>query len=233
MRDWRCLEQASQSAKTERDKRKAQRRIINYLEKVSFPELEEIVGAAKEKFLRRHAEVEFWWRKFDKKPENLLEFIRTSNDKDKIIEVIIELGNLKCMDAVSMLIGFLDDIELRNSAASALREMPTQKSFKPLIQSIKQEPEGIECLLYALQVIDCSGAAEFLIDLFILNPDAPVVRDDIYVCFAEGAVKKISKTTKKKCCQKLISAIQQSNDEQNKEDLEQFYKVVNDVKTSS
>ena len=48
MRDWKSLEQAAQNAKTGRDKRRAQHRIINYLEKVPFPELEEIIGVAKE-----------------------------------------------------------------------------------------------------------------------------------------------------------------------------------------
>jgi hypothetical protein len=233
VKDWTTIEHAAQCAKNEREKRKAYSGISRIMEKALPSELEKIIEATKDGFIRKQAEVELWWRAFDKKPKNLLEFIQTSNDKDKIGNAIIELGNLKSRDAVNILIDLLDDTDLREAAAMALRQMPTQKSFRPLVRSIKKQPEGVECLLYTLQVIDCSGAAEFLIDLFISNPDAPVVRDDIYVCFAEGAVKKISKTTKKKCCQKLISAIQQSNDEQNKEDLEQFYKVVNDVKTSS
>jgi hypothetical protein len=233
MRKCKELEIEAKNAKTNRNKRKFHFATINYLNKASLSELEDIFRKTKDKFTKEHVEVELWWRKFDKQPENLLDFIQTSKNKNKMISAIIEIGNLKYKNAVSILIDFLEDVDLRDSAAMALRQMPTQKSFRPLIQSIRQEPEGIECLLYALQVIDCSKASEFLVDLFTSKPDAPVVRDDIYVCFAEGAVKKISKTTKKKCCQKLISAIQQSNDKHNKEDLEQFYKVVNAVKTSS
>jgi HEAT repeat protein len=229
MKDWKSLEHAAQCAKTEREKRKAQFAIIKLLEKVSLPELKEIVGTAKDEFIKEQAEVELWWRKFDKNPKNLLNFIRTSNDKNKIGNAIIELGNLKCRDAVSTLIGFLDDIDLRDPAASALRKMPTQEAFRPLVQSIKRYPNGAECLLYALQVLDCSDAAELLVDLFILKPDAPAVRDAIFVCFAKKAVKRIPKQVKDACRSKIMSAMKESQDQSNTKELRQFYEVLSQV----
>jgi hypothetical protein len=230
MKDWKSLEQVAQCAKTGRDKRKAHFAIIKLLEKVSLPELKEIVGVAKDEFIKKQAEVEFWWREFDKKPANLLELIQTSDDKDKIGNAIIELGNLKCKEAVNTLIGFLDDVELRNPAASALRKMPTQEAFEPLVQSIKKHPDGAECLLYALEVLDCSDAAELLVDLFISKPDAIVVRDDIYGCFESKAVKLIPKDIKNSCCSKLREAIENASSKVDAKELGQLLELVVQVK---
>lgn len=230
MKDWKSLEQATRCAKTESDKWKAHFAIIRLLEKVPLPELKEIVGAAEDDFFKEQAQVELWWRQFDKKPDNLLELIRTSNDKNKIRNAIIELGNLKWRDALSTIIGFLDDIALRDAAAMALREMPTQEAFEPLIRSIRRYPsEGPQCLLYALEVLDSSDAGELLVDLFISAPDAIVVRDDIYRCFETKAVKLIPIDIKNSCCSKLRKAIENASSKDDAKELRQLLELVDQV----
>ena len=229
MTDWKSLEHNIRCAKGEKEKRKAHIAIRKYVEKAQPFELREIIKATENAFIRRQVEIELWWREFDKKPENLLELIQTSNDKNKIVNAVIELGNLKCRDAISMLISFLDDIDLRDSAAMALRQMPTQEAFEPLIKSIKQYDDGVECLLYALQVLDCSDAAELLVDLFISKPNALAIRDDIYVCFKEKAVKRISKQIKDSCCTKILMAIKESRDRSNTKELSQLFEVLNQI----
>ena len=229
MKDWKALEHAARCAKSEKEKRKAHFAIVKYLEKALIPELREIVKATENELIKKHAEIELWWREFDKKPENLLKLIQTSNDKEKLGLAITELGNLKCRDAVSTLIGFLEDIDLRDPAALALRKMPTQEACEPLIQAIKRYPDGAECLLYALQVLDCSEAAELLVELFISKPNAIVVRDDIFVCFAGKSVKSIPKQVKDACCSKVLKAIKESQDQSNTKELRQFYEVLSQV----
>jgi hypothetical protein len=232
MKDWKSLEQDARCAKAERDKRRVHFRIIQLLERVSLEELKQIVGAAEDEFLKEQAEVELWWRHFDKKPKNLINLIRTSKNTKKIRNAIIELGNLACRDAISTVIGFLDNIDLRDAAAMALRKMPTQEAFEPLIQSIRRYPhEGPECLLYALEVLDCSDAAELLVDLFIPEPDAIVVRDDIYRCFESKAVKLIPKDIKTSCCSKLRKAIENASSKDDDRELRQLLELVDQVKT--
>jgi hypothetical protein len=229
VKDWKELEQAVKYAKDEKAKRRACFAIVTQLEKAPIPELEKIIQSAKDEFIRNRAEIELWWQEFDKKPKNLMKLIQTSNEKEKIQKAVDKLGDLKYWDAVGTLIGFLEDIDLRDSAASALRKMPTQESFEPLVQSIKQHPDGAECLLYALQVLDCSDAAELLVDLFISKPSALIVRYDIYVCFAEKAVKCIPKQIKDRCCSKLLKAIEKSQDLTDTKELEQLYNSVNQI----
>ena len=218
-----------QCAKDEKHKRRAFIAIRKYLEKALVAELKNIIETTEDKLVKKHAEIQLWWQEFDKEPKNLLELIKTSNNKEKINIAIEELGNLKYRDTVSTLICFLGDIELRDSAALALRKMPTQEAFEPLVQSIKQDPGGAECLLYALQVLDCSDAAELLVDLFVSAPNAPVVRDDIYVCFAEKAVKRIPREVKEACCSRLLRATEEPQSPNDTKELEQLYNLVNQI----
>jgi len=229
MKDWKSLEHSARCAKGEKEKRKVYFAIRKYLENALISELKEIVKATEDEFIKKQAEIELWWREFDKKPEKLLKLIQTSNDKEKIGMAVTEIGNLKCRDAVSTLIGFLEDIDLRDPAALALRKMPTQEACEPLIQAIKRYPDGAECLLYALQVLDCSEAAELLVELFISKPNAIVVRDDIFVCFAEKAVKRIPKQVKDACFSKVLKAIEEAKDQSDTKELRQFYEVLSQV----
>lgn len=229
MKTWAKLLHFAQFAKDKKEKRKAGTAIRKYLENASMPELKEIIQTTEDEFIVKHAETQLWWREFDKKPENLLYLIKISNNKEKVNIAVEELGNLKYWDAVSTLIGFLGEIDLRDSTALALRKMPTQEAVDPLVQSIKQYPDGAECLLYALQVLDCSNAAKLLVDLFIAKPKAPAVRDDIYVCFAEKAVKCIPKQIKDVCCSRLLKAIENNQDQTDTKEIKQLYNLVNQI----
>jgi len=227
MTNWKTLLNSMQRVKDKKHKRRAFIAVRKYLEKASVQELKGIIETTGDKFVRKHAKIQIWWREFDKEPKNLLELIKTSDNKEKINIAIEELGNLKYRDAINTLIGFLGDTELRDSSALALRKMPTQEAFEPLVQSIKQNSDGAECLLYALQVLDCSEAAELLVDLFIPAPNAPAVRDDIYVCFSEGAVKRIPKEVKETCCSKLLRATETPQSPTDTKELKQLYDLVN------
>ena len=229
MEDWVTLEEAEKNAKSEKEKRKVFRTILKKTEKASIAELDETLNSTNSKLIEKQIKLELWWRSFSKDPEKLLEFIETATDKDKISRAIIELGEIKHRNATNTIIKFLDDMDLRDSAALALREMPTQEAFKPLIQSIKKNPDGSECLLYALELLDCSDAAELLVDLFILKPNAPVVRYDIYVCFSEGAVKRIPKEVKEVCCSKLLGATEEPRSPNDTKELKQLYDLVNQI----
>lgn len=232
MVNWKSFHYSLQHASDEKGKRLALANIRRLLERASSAELKEIQSEAEDEFIRQHAELELWWRDVEKEPDSLLKSIQTSDDKKRVEKAITELGNIKYPDAVDIIAGYLNDIDLRDSAALALRQMPSQKVFIPLLHAIKQHPDGAECLLYALQVLDCSDAAEYLVELFISKPNALVVRDDIYVCFFDKAVKQISKKTKEICCAKLLKAIECSPSEDDIEELKKLYAVVLQIEES-
>lgn len=229
MKQWETLQYLLQSAKEAKEKKQLRMAVQKFIEEASVAELKEISGVAGDEFLRQQAEIELWWKDFEKTPGNLLDVIRDSHNENKIGKAIIKLGNMKCWDSVDVLITFLTVNRLRDSAALALREMPTQKTLKPIVEAIQRNPDGAECLLYALQVLDCSDAAEFLVELFISKPKALVVRDDIYTCFSKKAVRKVTRPTKVACCSKLAKAIEKSEDQNDIKELKQLYDALLEI----
>jgi hypothetical protein len=229
MEDWVTIENAEKTAKSEMEKRKVFRAILRKAEKDSPLELEEALRNTSSKLITEQVKLELWWRGFPKDPEKLLEFIKTAKDKDKIERVITELGEIKHKGATNTIINYLDDIDLRDAAALFLRDMPTQEAFVPLVEGIKKHPDGSECLLYALEVIDCSDAAELLVDLYISMPNAILAREDICTCFEQKAVKKIPENVKNSCCQKLHKAIENTTNKDDAEDMNRLLELVMEV----
>jgi hypothetical protein len=226
MEDWVMLEESESNAKNEKDKRRLFSALSKKIGKASIQELEDILDNTNSKLVKEQVKLELWWRSFCKDPENLHKFVKTATDEDQISRAIAELGEVKYRKAISTIIKFLDHVNLRDSAALALREMPTQDALVPLINSIKNNPDGSECLLYSLEVLDCSDIVEFLVDFYISRPKAILVREDICSCFSGNAIKKIQVNKKNTCCDKLSDAIKNADDRENVECLNRLLSII-------
>lgn len=184
--------------------------------------------SSRNKVINRSAQLEIWWRKLDRTPKSLLKIINHCNDEDKISEAVIELGKQKYKGAIDLFINLLKNksSSVRTSAAIALNENPVQKAFLPLIRAIKKHKEHCSAFVFALEKLNCTEATEFLVDLFIAKPNAPIVRINIIECFEVGAVTTISSKIGRKIKTKISNAIRESKNKEDKYELRKFYKKV-------
>jgi hypothetical protein len=209
----------------EHEKWKARIRLERVLAKKTIPELKCIVKTFSNEIIKRRAEFEIWRRKLDRTVENLLKIIHHCDDEDKIGEATKELGRQKFSDAIDLFIDLLKSKSsvIRTCAALALLDNPNQKAFRPLLRAIKKHKENCAVFVHALEVLDCNTAAEFLVDLFISKPDAPMVRINIIDCFESGAISRIPAKIGKKIKAKIFKAIRKSKDDTDKYELRRFY----------
>jgi len=71
-------------------------------------------------------------------------------------------------------------------------------------------------------VLDCTDAIELLVDLFISEDNAPLLRISVLECIRCDAVRHISTETLRKCICKIESAIQKTGDSDNLGELEEL-----------
>jgi len=126
------------------------------------------------------------------------------------------------------LIGLLkcENKSIRNAAALALENIPTQIALEPLIEAIKKDPDNCQMLTAPLSVIDCTVAVEFLVELFIKKTDAPIARLHILACFKSGAIKKITPEVAKKIKIKLTNAFDKYKEDR---DIKALYELIKRV----
>ncbi|OHB56110.1 MAG: hypothetical protein A2Y07_01165 [Planctomycetes bacterium GWF2_50_10] len=199
-------------------------RLERILEKKTISELNQIIKSINNNVIIHRAKFEIWRKKLDRTPANLLNIIHYDDDDDRICEAITELGQ-QTRDTVDLFIKLLKDKRsfVRTHAALALLDNPTQKALKPLITAIKKNKNNCAVCVHALEVLDCTVAAEFLIDLFISKPNAPMVRLNIIECFEGDAIRSIPAEIGKKIKTTIFKAIQKSKDETDKYEIRRFY----------
>ena len=212
-------------SRDEHEKWKARICLERVFAKKTILELKCIVKSFSNEIIKRQAKFEIWRRKLDRTVENLLKIIHHCDDEYKIGEAITELGRQKFSDATDIFIDLLKSKSsvIRTCAALALLNNPTQKAFRPLLMAIKKHKENCAAFVHALEVLDCHTTAEFLVDLFISKPDAPMVRINIIDCFEGNAISGISSKIGKRIKSKISKAIQKSNDDTDKYELRRFY----------
>ena len=185
------------------------------------------------KAVKNQIELEIWKRKLDRKPENLFKIVHKSKNQDMICEAVKELGKQKNKKALSLFIDLLKNKNpsIRTCAAIALANNPTQKAFQPLINAIKKHEESCSEFIYALEALDCHTEVEFLVDLFISKPNAPMVRINIIECFEGNSIKSIPLETGGKIKTSISNAIRKSKDKTDKYELHRFYEEAVKPKT--
>jgi len=210
---------------SDRKKAKAKIALKVMLREESMPELRRIIKSSSNEIIKDQAEFEIWRRKLDRTPENLIKLICQCDDEDKVGEALTELGSQKFTDAIDLFIYSLKSKSsvVRIQAALALLDNPTQKALRPLLTAIKKHKENCAVFIHALEVLDCHAATEFLVDLFISKPDAPMVRINIIECFEGNAITKISTAMGNRIKLKISKAIRKSKDDTDKYELHRFY----------
>lgn len=213
-----------------KERRRATMSLSRLLEKETCPALRIRIQNSTDEVELKEAKFQLWRKELDRSLESLLDIIHNCDDEDKVDEAILAIGDQGYKEAIDTLVDLLgttSNSHIRDAIALSLREMPDQKkTYKPLIRAIRENPDDCETLIYALQVFDCSEAAEFLVDLFIAKPNAPVARISILGCFEEGAISKIRNEVKETCCVKIQNAIKSTGDENNAEELKELLKWV-------
>jgi len=111
---------------------------------------------------------------------------------------------------------------IREGAAIGLRKLKDQHVFVPLIAQIKRAPELAEVLVYALGVLDCASEAEFLVELYVSQPHAPLLRMNLMDCFPPQTVRRIPDHNRKICLGKLNAGIQKAPNDEEAEELYRF-----------
>ncbi len=162
--------------------------------------------------IRELAEWHLWRRTLDTSMESLLEVIQEADNEVKVYEAATLLGRKKCTDAIGALIALLanESPVIRDGAAAGLRELGLQEALHPLVAAIRRHPDNCDSFVFALQSLDCTSIAEFLVDLFISQPLAFFVRLCIYECFAGRQIGTLDAGTRFRCCRKIEMAIQES-----------------------
>ncbi len=216
-------------SKDEKEKRKAKMYLYHLMEQLPYEKLQQCILQSSDDFEKKIAEWHLWRRSLDKSFDNLLRIIRESGDEDKVREAAIILGEEGYTEAVDILIDLLrtsDSPYIRDGAALGLRELKDPRAFIPLIDQIKKYPEDCETFVYALEVFDCTSEVELLVDLFVSQPQAILLRLNIIECFKTGPVKKINSELVRLCCQKIEQAMLKSDSPSNTGQLEDLCAVI-------
>ena len=222
-----------QRTSDEKEKRRAKLYLWHMMESWSDKQLQQslVNGIEIEK---ENADFHLWRRYLDTSLDNLLDIVHNSQDNDKIHEALFTIGNKKYYQAIDILITLLNDSTpdnyvVRNAVAYSLHQLEDDKAFPALVAQLKKYPDYSESIVYALGVFDCSSIVIELVDLFIAYPEAPYERALIRVCFNSSAMGKISADKRTECLLKIDLAMQESKSEDNTDELEHFYFLLQDI----
>jgi len=163
------------------------------------------------------AEWILWRNKLDKSFDNLIQIVRTSSDEEKIREAAILLGEEGYMEAVEPLIRLMVDTpnsHVREGAALGLRDLADQRALKPIVETIKRNPESASTFVYALETLDCREIVEFLIALFVSQPEDYMLRCSIIECIKKVSILGLSDELLNTCMRRLKESLTGKRDDE-------------------
>ena len=145
---------------------------------------------------------------------NFLKQALKNNDVNRSIEIIEEIGENKCQEAIPLLIECLETTDnklLRNSIAIALGDIGSTIAIKPIINAL-QDAKTLGArgtLLYALESFDCSPYIELLVE-FLINGNFEESRQSLILI--ESMNSTVSPENVKRCISKLQKNIERLED---------------------
>ena len=132
---------------------------------------------------------QIWENDLDKCEDNLLKLIQCETDGKKLSIIMWEIGVRGYVSAIPYLNEYLykDDLFLQDRAALALAYLSQESVLPRIVEMIKERPDDCDCdsLVAAMSELDCSGICDFLIELFIAQPEANYMRLLIVGIFRE------------------------------------------------
>lgn len=145
--------------------------------------------------------------------ENLLQKINENNTEESI-ELVKQLGENQCVEAVPILIALLGKTEswwLTNTIALALKDIGDERAVEPIIALIKDpKSKGRNgTLLYCLEDFDTSPYLDFILEL--IGEGDFEVRREAY-SLLEGMIDKIPDDKKEICIKRIKEMLEDASD---------------------
>lgn len=140
---------------------------------------------------------------------NILEDHIKTNNIDDAVKIISDIGDMKLVEAVPILIKYLQDTEngrLRNIIAIALSDIGCVDAVEPIINMIRN-PKTIGnrgTLLYSLESFDYSSHIEMIVEL-LFDDNFEVSRHALIL--VESILNRISDESKQKVVKRLKSEL--------------------------
>lgn len=194
------LTRAITIASNERDKRRAESGLETFLNNRNVAELEKLLSFKYSDSVVKEIEFAIWSKKLDCDLDNLLHIIYSENDVRKKDTAILAIGDKGYTEAAGTLIELLgsSDVVIREAAAISISNIKLQKALKPLVSTIKANPNSSELLYGAFLALNCNEIVKFLIEQYA-NTNSIIIRYTIEQCFTEGAVTSITPSEKEYC----------------------------------
>lgn len=170
-----------------------------------------------------------WRRHLDTSMSSLLCIIHEDRDADHVHEAAILIGEKKYVEALDDLIELLcqsKDAYIKEGAAHGLRELGDPRAFPYIVQQLRDNPDFAEGFVYALELFDCRGILEMLIDLFVAQPKAALLRANVRGCIRNQDLDNTPESVLDNCLLKLDLAMQRAMDPDDVEELEALYKIL-------
>jgi HEAT repeat protein len=157
----------------------------------------------------------------DESPQALLEVLKTSQNEDDVRHAALRLGDEQVSEAVGPLIDLLNNAKtpsLRDAAALALRDLRDQRALDPLAEAVRREPERFATFIYAMQALDCSPVADFLVDLYLKGSDK--TRVGLSGCLETLDPVSVPRDVIERLRAKVASATHEAESERDREQLQ-------------